>query len=116
MATIANPNAKAIPRTSMEVGPVPIPPMTAAPHPNRTSVNVPMNSASGFCMPMSLTDVEGLPLRPIRHAPPFGFPGRCVIMSARRDGRDDRGRMAMARGLDHIVHAVRDLDAAADLY
>ncbi|MGB8511504.1 MAG: VOC family protein, partial [Pseudolabrys sp.] len=22
----------------------------------------------------------------------------------------------MARGLDHIVHAVRDLDAAADLY
>src|SRR5205807_9008498 len=24
--------------------------------------------------------------------------------------------MAMPRGLDHIVHAVRDLDAAADLY
>src|SRR4029450_8319361 len=24
--------------------------------------------------------------------------------------------MAMTRGLDHIVHAVRDLDAAADLY
>jgi catechol 2,3-dioxygenase-like lactoylglutathione lyase family enzyme len=24
--------------------------------------------------------------------------------------------MVMARGLDHIVHAVRDLDAAAALY
>jgi hypothetical protein len=28
---------------------------------------------------------------------------------------DDR-RTTMSRGLDHIVHAVRDLEAAADLY
>jgi hypothetical protein len=26
------------------------------------------------------------------------------------------GRLAMPRGLDHVVHAVRDLDVAADLY
>jgi hypothetical protein len=60
--------------------------MTAAPHPNKTSVNVPMNSASGFCMPMSLTDVEGLPLRPIRHAPPVtaDCPGNLMSLDVRR--------------------------------
>src|SRR6476660_1564797 len=47
---MANPNANAMPRTSIAVGPVPIPAMTAAPHPKKTSVNVPMNSAVGFFM------------------------------------------------------------------
>jgi hypothetical protein len=32
----------------MAVDPVPIPAMTTAPHPKKTSVNVPMNSAVGF--------------------------------------------------------------------
>jgi hypothetical protein len=43
-----SPNANAIPSTLIEVGPDPIPAMTAAPHPKNTSVNVPMNSATGF--------------------------------------------------------------------
>src|SRR5260370_17578403 len=51
---MANPNAKAIPRTSMAVGPVPIPPMPAAPHPKKPSANVPMNSAVGFFILLSL--------------------------------------------------------------
>jgi hypothetical protein len=45
---MANPNANAIPSTLMAVGPVPIPAMTTAPHPKKTSANVPMNSAVGF--------------------------------------------------------------------
>ena len=40
----------AMPRTSTDVGPVPMPPMTAAPQPNSTSANVPMNSATAFFM------------------------------------------------------------------
>jgi hypothetical protein len=35
MATIARPNANAIPSTSIAVGPVPIPAITAAPHPKK---------------------------------------------------------------------------------
>jgi hypothetical protein len=38
----------------MAVGPVPIPAMTAAPHPKKTSANVPMNSAVGFFILLSL--------------------------------------------------------------
>jgi hypothetical protein len=55
---MANPNANAIPRTLMAVDPVPIPAMTTAPHPKKTSVNVPMNSAVGFFM--GLPQVENL--------------------------------------------------------
>src|SRR5207248_108342 len=51
---MANPNANAIPSTSMAVGPLPIPAMTAAPHPKKTSVNVPINSAVGFFILLSL--------------------------------------------------------------
>ena len=34
----------------MAVGPLPMPAITAAPHPKKTSVNVPINSAIGFFM------------------------------------------------------------------
>ncbi len=43
------------------------------------------------------------------------LPGVCAIMRRRRLSRR-RDKVVMARGLDHIVHAVRDLDAAAALY
>ena len=33
-----------------------------------------------------------------------------------REGRDHTGNANMPRGLDHIVHAVRDLEAAGELY
>jgi hypothetical protein len=42
IATMANPKANAMLRTSIAVDPVPIPAMTAAPHPKKTSVNVPI--------------------------------------------------------------------------
>src|SRR5258705_1953561 len=45
---MASPNAKAMPSTSTAVGPLPMPAITAAPHPNKTSVNVPINSATDF--------------------------------------------------------------------
>src|SRR6188768_157264 len=43
---MARPNAKAMPRKPTVVAPTAGPAMTAAPQPNRTSVNVPINSAS----------------------------------------------------------------------
>jgi hypothetical protein len=57
-ATMASPNAKAMPNTLIAVAPAPIPPIVAAPHPNKTNMNVPMNSASGFLMEAS--DEDGL--------------------------------------------------------
>src|ERR1700733_8216665 len=46
MATMAKPNALAMPRRLTAVGPDPMPPTTAAPQPKNTSANVPMNSAT----------------------------------------------------------------------
>src|SRR6201999_1888529 len=46
----------------------------------------------------------------------FRFAARCAIMRAPTLMSARHIKDAMSRGLDHIVHAVRDLDAAADLY
>jgi catechol 2,3-dioxygenase-like lactoylglutathione lyase family enzyme len=52
-----------------------------------------------------------------RSARPVLFlPAACSIMRGRQQSRRDAGSLFMARGLDHVVHAVRDLDAAAELY
>jgi len=48
MATIASPNAREMPSTPTVVAPTAGPAITAAPQPNSTSVNVPMNSAMAF--------------------------------------------------------------------
>src|SRR5215469_2181667 len=53
MAISARPKAKAMPSTFIAVGPDPMPPITAAPQPKKTSVKVPMNSAIAFCMASS---------------------------------------------------------------
>jgi hypothetical protein len=53
MATMVRPKAAAMPKTSTEVAPVPIPAMTAVPQPISTKANVPINSAMAFFMMMS---------------------------------------------------------------
>ena len=54
IATMVRPKAAAMPRISIDVAPLPIPPMTAAPQPISTSANVPMNSAIAFFMFMAI--------------------------------------------------------------
>src|ERR1700722_3749354 len=46
MATMAKPNALAIPRRLTAVGPDPMPPTTPAPQPKKTSAKLPKKSAS----------------------------------------------------------------------
>src|SRR5215467_5134661 len=40
----------------------------------------------------------------------------CRKRARRADRRLDQKHVPAARGLDHVVHAVRDLEAAAELY
>jgi len=59
---MVRPKAGAMPSTSTEVAPVPVPAMTAVPQPMRTKAKVPINSAIAFFMMMPpLAKVEMMP-------------------------------------------------------
>src|SRR5271166_4780628 len=56
MATMAKPNALAIPNRSIAPGPDPMLPTTAAPQPKNTRAKVPTNSAACLFIPCPLHD------------------------------------------------------------
>src|SRR5215475_15719334 len=64
--------------------------------------------------------VSGLKyLPPLQERSPRAVVGFSLTPASSGDGwrpRLERFQPAMSRGLDHIVHAARDLDALADLY
>ena len=69
MATMVRPKATAMPRISIEVAPLPMLPMTAAPQPISTSANVPMNSAIAFFMFMAISPLSEAVMMPDQTSP-----------------------------------------------
>src|ERR1700722_14587235 len=99
MATMAKPNALAMPKRSTAVGPDPMPPTTAAPQPKNTSAKVPINSATCLFIPVPSRDQ--IPMRLYSHGPSIGKgrPRTLSIIQGPGSGHEHAHVMVLGRGM-----------------
>src|SRR3984885_13467668 len=99
MATMAKPNALAMPKRSTAVGPDPMPPTTAAPQPKNTSAKGPINSAT--CLFIPIPSRDRIPGRLDSHGPSIGKgrPRTLSIIQGSGSGHEPAHVMVFGRGM-----------------